>query len=134
MAFLLCLLDTVLLVLHLMNTLGLVHQLRKTKSCKDVDFRNVCLTWIIYFALHPFTKCPCQGFFAGLFKLISILGKAYVVIPLFKGTNKLYEIFIEKGKAKQLYEKVKTTVENLVAPKPSGGEKPTEETTTTPSG
>ena len=134
MAFAICLIDTVLLVLHLLNTLGLVHQLRKTKSCNDVDFRNVCLTWILYFALNPFTKCSCQGFFPGLFRLISIVGKAFVIIPLFKGTNKFYEFFIEKGKAKQIYEKVKTTVENLVAPKPAGGEKPTEETTTTPSG
>lgn len=136
MAFLICLIDIILLVIHSLNTLGLVHQIRKTNSCKDVDFLAVCFTWILYFAFHPFTTCTCEGFFASFFRLIGILGKIYVVIPLLGGALKLYDIFVEKGKAKQIFDKLTNTVQNLVAPKPadqSKAETIQETQTTTPS-
>jgi hypothetical protein len=97
-------------------TLGLLNKLRKTKTCKSDDYKSVCLSWILYFSLNPLTKCPCKGILAGLLRLIGILGKIYVIIPLFRGSLKIYDIFVEKGMAKIIYEIVLNKVQNCVKP------------------
>ena len=127
MSFVVSLIDTILLAFHMLNTLGLLNKLRKTKTCKHDDYKSVCLSWILYFALNPLTRCPCRGLLAGLLRMIGMFGKIYVIIPLFKGALKIYDIFVEKGMAKSIYEKVLNKVQNCVAPKPAvEGQKTTE--------
>lgn len=125
MSFVLCLIDTILLALQMLITLGLLNKLRKTKTCKSDDYKSVCLSWILYFSLNPLTKCPCKGILAGLFRLIGILGKIYVIIPLFRGSLKIYDIFVEKGMAKNIYKIILNKVQNCVAPKPAVEEQKT---------
>ena len=127
MSFVLCLIDTILLTLHMLITLGLLNKFRKTKTCKSDDYKSVCLSWILYFSLNPLTKCPCKGILAGLLRLIGMLGKIYVIIPLFRGSLKIYDIFVKKGMAKIIYEIVLNKVQNCVAPKPAVEEQKTTE-------
>ena len=127
MSFLVYMIDIILLVLHILNTLGLLNQLRKTKTCKNDHYKSVCLSWILYLCLHPLTKCSCKSLFAGLLRLIGIFGKIYVIIPLFRGAIKIYDIFVEKGMIKTIYESVLNIVQKCVAPKlPVEEQKPIE--------
>ena len=77
--------------------------------------------------VEEFKQNPIAGTFTKILRLIGMFGKIYVIIPLFKGALKIYDIFVEKGMAKSIYEKVLNKVQNCVAPKPAvEGQKTTE--------
>lgn len=98
MALLFGLLDLVLLGLVALDTLGFLVQLRKRPESADInDYKRLCFTWVFLLAIRSITCCSCSGILGNFICMLSLLAKAYVSIPMLRGTDKLYNILIEQN-------------------------------------
>ena len=106
MSFLFGLFDFLLTVILTLDTLSLLNQLKKNKSCDQKDYKRVCFTWIFYLSLKSITCCNCkQGFLCTVYQFLVLCAKIYIVIPLINGTNTIYNYCIEQGKIQEFAKK-----------------------------
>jgi hypothetical protein len=100
MAFLLNLVELLLLGIVALDTLGFIAQNRKAPlNSNSKDFTRVCFTWVFFLTLRSLTCASCGGVLGSFYGMLLLLGKAYVSIPLFRGTEKLYNCLIEENAA-----------------------------------
>ena len=90
MSFLYGLFDFFLMSLITLDTLGLVGQFREKKAPDTKDYTRVCFTWIFFLTLKSFTPTAGEGFFIKLIRILFLLGKVFVVLPLLGGTMMIY--------------------------------------------
>ena len=111
MSFILNLVDIVLTLILLFDTLGMIYQFRKYESSvKPKEFVRICFSWILFLTICSLFSCEREGFFGTLIRLIIIGAKVYVTIPLFGGAMKIHKYLIEDGKAFECYNKVSEIV------------------------
>ena len=104
MSFMFGLLDVVLTLILLFDTLGLIYQFRKSSSSiNPKEYVRVCFSWILFLVITSLFSCERKGFFGTLIRLIILSAKVFVTIPLFNGTMKIHHHFIEEGKAIDYY-------------------------------
>lgn len=120
MSFLLGLVDLLLLVVVLYDTLGYIAQNRKDpQKSEQHDYHRICFTWVFYLAVKSVVCSSCTGYMGGLLYLLSIVFKAYISLPVLNGTDKLYHLLIEQNVLKSYFEKLTSTIKDKVAePKP----------------
>ena len=107
MSFLFSVLDMLLIVIMLFDTLGLIYQFRKSKeSVTTVEFNRIYFSWILFLTIYSTFSCSWKGFFGTLIRLILFAAKAYVTIPKCGGSLKLHKILIDDDKAKECFYKV----------------------------
>ena len=90
MSFLYGLVDLLLTALITLDTLGLVGQYNQKKSPESKDYVRVCFTWIFFLTLKSFTPTAGEGFFIKLIRILFLLGKVFVILPLLGGTMMIY--------------------------------------------
>ena len=90
MSFLYGLVDLLLTALITLDTLGLVGQLRNKKSTDSKDYTRVCFTWIFYLTLKSFTPNAGEQFYRKLIRVVFLLAKVYVTLPILGGTMMIY--------------------------------------------
>ena len=127
MSFFFGLLDTLLTAILLFDTLGLIYQFRKS-SVEPKEYIRVCFSWILFLSIGTLFSCNWKGFFGTLFRLIIFCAKAFVVIPLLGGTNKIYKYLIEDGNGEMYYNKVLNIVKTKLS---QGGKSLSDSTSTT---
>ena len=107
MNFFFGLLDVILLVVMLFDTLGLAYEFRHKGTCdKPKDYVRVCLSWILFLTICSLFSCNKQGFFGFLIQLIIFLAKASVSLPIVGGTLKIYKFLIEEKRAEMCCQKI----------------------------
>ena len=130
MSFLYGLVDLLLTSLITLDTLGLVGQFRAKKSPEINDYTRVCFTWIFYLTLKSFTPTAGEGFFRVLIRVIFLLGKIFVTLPLLGGTMMIY------NKAPQAIKQGIDVVKSKMGAAPSASSPPSSsirpETSSTP--
>ena len=113
MSFLVNLVDVVLTLILLFDTLGMIYQFRKHESAvKPKEFVRICFSWILFLTICSLFSCEGKGFFCTLIRLIIIGAKVYVTIPLLGGAMKIHKYLIEDGKAIEYYNKVNEIVKS----------------------
>ena len=105
MTFVFGLLDVLLTTIMLFDTLGLAYQIRTQgqDKCDKKEYIRVCLSWILFLTICNIFTCNKKGFLGTLFRICFFLAKAFVTLPICKGTLKIYEYLIEKENAKKWY-------------------------------
>ena len=108
MAFFFGFLDMLLTTILLFDTLGLAYVIRKEgeDKCDKKDYVRVCLSWILFLTICNLFTVNGKGYFYAFIRLILFVAKAYVTLPICKGTLKIHEYLIEKEKAKEWYYKI----------------------------
>ena len=108
MSFFFGFLDMLLTTILLFDTLGLAYQIRKEgeDKCDKKDYVRVCLSWILFLTICNLFTINGKGYFYAFINLLLFLAKAYVTLPVCKGTLKIHEYLIEKEKAKDCYYKI----------------------------
>ena len=108
MSFFFGFLDMLLTTILLFDTLGLAYQIRKEgeDKCDKKDYVRVCLSWILFLTICNLFTVNGKGYFYAFIRLILFVAKAYVTLPICKGTLKIHEYLIEKEKAKEWYYKI----------------------------
>lgn len=97
--------------LLLVDTLGLIYQLRKAKETVDVkDYRRVCFTWILILFLGSLCCCKSSCKIGNFLGLIFTVARIAIILPITGVANKLYDILIEGGMVENNYQKVKRIV------------------------
>ena len=104
------LIDFILSSILLFDTLGLAYQFRVKNTCNEKDYLRVCLSWILFLTICNLFTCEKKSFFGTIIRLIILLAKLYVVLPILGGTLKLYKYFVEDKHAQMWYELVKSKV------------------------
>lgn len=98
MAFLLNLIEFVLLGLVTFDALGFIVQNRKnSEQSSQQDYKRSCFTLVFFFILKALTCSSCTGYIGNFICMLTLLAKAYVSLPILKGTDKLYHLFIEQN-------------------------------------
>ena len=108
MSFFFGFLDMLLTTILLFDTLGLAYVIRKEgeDKCDKKDYVRVCLSWILFLTICSLFTVNGKGYFYAFIRLILFVAKAYVTLPICKGTLKIHEYLIEKEKAKEWYYKI----------------------------
>ena len=106
MFFLFSLLDMLLILIMLFDTLGLIYQFRTNAEVNPKEYIRIYSSWILFLIIYNLFSCSWKGFFGTLIRLILFAAKAYVTIPLCGGSLKLHKILIEDGKAEEYFYKV----------------------------
>jgi hypothetical protein len=100
MAFLLNLVELLLLVLVSLDTLGFIYQNRKNQGASNQrDWLRICYTWVFFLILRSLTCYSSTGYIANFISMLTLLGKIYISVPLLNGTEKLYTLLIEQNAA-----------------------------------
>jgi hypothetical protein len=100
MAFLFSLVELLLLGVVALDTLGFVYHQRKNPDSANIrDYRRLIFTWVFFFALRAVQCSHCLGFLSGIVDLLSLVAKAYISIPLLKGTDTLFKLLVEDNLA-----------------------------------
>ena len=102
------LLDILLILIMLFDTLGLIYLFRQKgiSSVKKEEYIRVCFSWLLFLTLYNIFSCNWAGFFGTLIRLIIFGAKAFVTIPLFNGTMKIHKYLIDDGKGKEIFDKI----------------------------
>ena len=113
MSFLVNLFDIVLTLILLFDTLGMIYQFRKyEESVEPKEFVRICFSWILFLTICSLFSCESQGFFGALIRLIIVLAKVYVTIPIFGGAMKIHKFLIDDDKAIEYYNKAYKFIES----------------------
>lgn len=105
MAFIFCLLDTILTLVLSIDTLALLYQIRKESKCEQKDFLGVCFAWVLFMILKSIFCCSGKGLLCTVFGIIGFVLKAYVVLPRFGTPYKVYYKLVEEKKAEEFIKK-----------------------------
>ena len=114
MSFLFTCLDILLILIMLFDTLGLIYVYRQKgeSGIKKDEYIRVCFSWVLFLTLYNIFSCNWVGFFGTLIRFIIFGAKAYVTIPLFKGTLKIHKYLIEDKKGEEYWNKLITVVQS----------------------
>ena len=104
--FLFIILDFLLMLIMLYDTLGLIYQFRTKADVKPEDYIRIYSSWILFLIIYNLFSCSWKGSFGLLIQLILFVAKAYVTIPKFKGSLKIHKHLIEDEKGKEYFYKV----------------------------
>ena len=105
MSFVFGLLDLVLTLVLLFDTLGLIYQFRKSMSVDPKEYVRICFSWILFLTISSLFSCERKGFFGTLIRLIIFGSKVFVTIPLLGGTMKIHKYLIDDGNAEKYIKK-----------------------------
>ena len=100
------LLDMLLIIVMLFDTLGLLYQFRKKEQVNPKEYIRIYSSWILFLTIYNTFSCKWKGFFGTLIRLILLAAKVYVTIPIFGGSMKIHKIIIEDGKGEELYKRL----------------------------
>ena len=105
MTFFFDLLDVLLTTILLFDTLGLAYQIKTQgqDKCDKKEYLRVCLSWILFLTICSIFTSNKKGFLGTLLRIAFFLAKAFVTLPICKGTLKIYDYLIEKGNAEKWY-------------------------------
>ena len=106
MFFLFSLLDMLLILIMLFDTLGLIYQFRTNAEVNPKEYITIYSSWILFLIIYNLFSCSWKGFFGTLIRLILLVAKVYVTIPKFGGSLKIHKHLIEDEKAKEYFYKV----------------------------
>lgn len=132
MVFLFCLVDFLVLALMSLDTLSLLNQMKKKGQTDQQDYTRVIFTWIFVLTVRCLTCCSCTGSVANFFKLLGMVAKVYLALPILGGTNTVYDFLIEKGNGAKYFNKAVELVKTYTmppAPVVEEQQKPAEEST-----
>lgn len=102
MGFIFSAIEIFLLAFLCLDTLSFIVAQKKNNSNVNIkDYHRLCFTWIFFFALRAVCLCG-DGFFSNIVQLLTLIGKAYVTIPLLGGTEKLYRLIVEDNVISQI--------------------------------
>ena len=104
MTFFFSLLDVVLTTLMLFDTLGIIYQFRKS-TVDPREYVRICYSWIFFLTICTLFSCNWEGFFGTLIRLLILVAKVYVTIPILGGTNKIHDYLIKQGKGEEYLKK-----------------------------
>lgn len=130
MAFIFFLVDTLVLALMILDTLSLLVQIKKTNKSETQDYIRVIFTWIFVLAVRSLTTCSCTGLIANFIKLLGMVAKIYLAVPLLGGSNKLYDFLITQNKGVEYYQKALEIVKAYTMPAAPAAEAKVEENKT----
>ena len=105
MTFFFGLLDVLLTTIMLFDTLGLAYQIRTQgqDKCDKKEYVRVCLSWILFLTICSIFTSNKKGFLGTLLRISFFLAKAFVTLPVCKGTLRIYDYLIEKRNAEKWY-------------------------------
>ena len=103
-------LDTLLSIIMLFDTLGLVYQFRKNNTCEEKEYIRVCLSWILFLTINNFFSCEKRGFFGSMIRLTIFLAKLFVVLPILGGTLRFHKYFIMDKNAEKWCQFLKSKI------------------------
>jgi len=106
MSFVFGLLDFVLTLVLLFDTLGLIYQFRKSKSVEPKEYVRICFSWILFLTIGSLFSCERKGFFGTLIRLIIFAAKAFVTLPILGGTMKVHKYLIDDENEEKYIKKV----------------------------
>jgi hypothetical protein len=116
MSFILGLVDLLLLVVVLYDTLGfIVHNRKNPLSSNQQDYHRLCFTWIFYLAIRSLICSSCTGYIGSLLYLLSLGAKAYISLPMLHGTEKLYTLLVEQNVVRHYLEGLAQNLKQKVA-------------------
>ena len=104
--------EIVLLCFLTLDTLGYLAEFRKRSNSNLRDYVRICYTWIFFLIFRSVSCSKCSGVIGHFYGMFMLLAKIYVTLPIFKGTEKIYDVLIEKN---AIINYVKEIKENLVA-------------------
>lgn len=121
MSFILHFLDFVLFAVLAYDTMSFLYYLRKKAESAPMlaDYSRLCYTWIFYFALRSLGCCCCGGFIGGLFHLVLVIARAFIILPILNGAEMAKSALIDRNIAakyvKELVQLVQSKMGNLQA-------------------
>ena len=120
-------LDTLLSIIMLFDTLGLVYQFRKNNTCEEKEYIRVCLSWILFLTINNFFSYEKKGFFGSMIRLTIFFAKLFVVLPILGGTLRFHKYFIVDKNAEKWCQFLKSKIcknckDNSATSNISGGE------------
>ena len=102
MSFIFSFLNSVLTLIMLFDTLGIIYQFRKS-SVKTTEFTRVWVSWLLFLTISSTFSCSRKGFIGTLIRLIILSAKVYVTIPILGGSLRIHKYLIEDEKIIQFY-------------------------------
>lgn len=116
--------EIILLSIICIDTLGFLGESRKGSKANLRDFHRICFTWIFFLIFRSISCSTCSGIIGHFYGMLMLLAKVYVAIPLLGGTQKLYDMVVEKNMIpsyiKEMFAKIKS--EAVVGEEPSKDE------------
>ena len=112
MSFIFSILDMLLIVIMLFDTLGLIYKFRKKEQVKPEEYRRINFSWILFLIIYSTFSCSWKGYFGTLIRLILFAAKFYVTVPILGGSLKIHKILIEDGKAEECFKKITELVKS----------------------
>ena len=106
MSFVFGLLNLVLTLVLLFDTLGLIYQFRTSKSVERKEYVRIYFSWVLFLTIGSLFSCERKGFFGTLIRLIIFAAKAFVTLPILGGTMKVHKYLIDDGNAEKYIKKV----------------------------
>ena len=111
MSFIFSILDMLLIVIMLFDTLGLIYKFRK-EQVKPEEYIRINFSWILFLIIYSTFSCSWKGYFGTLIRLILFAAKFYVTVPILGGSLKIHKILIEDGKAEECFKKITELVKS----------------------
>ena len=99
-------LDLLLICIMLFDTLGLIYLFRTNSKVEPKEYIRICFSWIFFLTIFNLFYCNWRGFLGTFIRLLLFAAKAYVTIPIFRGTLKLHNYLIEKKKVNEFINKI----------------------------
>ena len=90
--------DIILTFIMLYDSLGLVYQFRRNIEIQKKDYYRICFSWVLFLTICKIFICDKEGKLGSIIRIIILVLKLFVAIPIFKGTMIIYSKFIENGK------------------------------------
>ena len=127
MNFIYTILDILITIIMLFDTLGMVYQFRKGQIIQANEYKRICFSWILFLAMCSLLSCESKGLLGKIIRFIILDLKLFVTIPLFNGTMKIYKFLIEDENAEHYFKKIVEKIKKLMhkeEAKPSCSERP----------
>ena len=90
--------DIILTFIMLYDSLGLVYQFRRNIEIQKKDYYRICFSWVLFLTICKIFTCDKEGKLGSIIRIIILVLKLFVAIPIFKGTMIIYSKIIENGK------------------------------------
>jgi hypothetical protein len=91
------LVEIVLLSFLAIDTLGFIAENRKWSRMDGKDYLRICFNWVFFLIFRTISCSTCSGIIGHFYGMLMLLAKLYVTVPLLGGTEKLYDLVIEKN-------------------------------------
>ena len=109
MFFFYSLLNLILNFILIFDTLGFYYQISINKAEKE-EFKRICFTWVLFIAVNEIPFCKSLSFFGLIIRIIQLLVKVALVLPLTGVTMKLYNSYVGNEKIEEWIKEFKESI------------------------